>query len=531
MKHALKLTAAAAIFVFATQCATAQTWNLATGGTWNATASWSPTTIPNATGASAIFNGAATANNPDQTANRTITLDGQKTVGSIVFNTDLGAFNNAITTGTGSAPNLIFNNGGSGATVTTMGSGTGNNTFSGGVRLDDNLTATVNDTAATSANGSLVVTQGLSGTGGFTKAGDGMATFSTAAKSYSGATNLIGGRLRMSNSGVTSGTTSFTINGGQLDFITATAAYTLGTGPLNLSGAGPTTGPFAAFPGVIRPDTNLAIVIANPSVVLQSDSTLHSQGSASGSITLSGNVSGAGRFIAGAVAHDANIGQIILSGTNSYTGGTTVNAGTLAATGSSVTAFGTGNVSVVSAGAAFGGSFAKLAIQSGATNAIADTATLSLAGGNVAAVADDGYADLSAGINETVGGLVLGGTTETIAGTYGSSTSGATFQFDEYFAGSGMITLAPPAGVPGDYNNNGTVDAGDYVVWRKGGPLANDPTPGVQPSDYGFWRAHFGSPPGAGAGLQSGSAVPEPATLILAAPWFALLLSGRRGRR
>jgi autotransporter-associated beta strand protein len=297
---------------------------------------------------------------------------------------------------------------------------------------------------------------------------------------------------------------------------------------LILSGAGPTTGPFAAFPGVIRPDTNLAIVIANPSVVLQSDSTLHSQGSASGSITLSGNVSGTGRLIAGAVAHDANIGQIILSGTNSYTGGTTVTAGTLAATGSSVTAFGTGNVSVVSAGAVFGGSFAKLAIQSGATNAIADTATLSLAGGNVAAVADDGYADLAAGINETVGGLVLGGTTETIAGTYGSSSSGATFQFDEYFAGSGIITLAPPAGVPGDYNNNGTVDASDYVVWRKGGPLANDPTPGVQPSDYDFWRAHFGSPAGAGAGLQSGSAVPEPATLILAAPWFALVLSCRR---
>ena len=36
------------------------------------------------------------------------------------------------------------------------------------------------------------------------------------------------------------------------------------------------------------------------------------------------------------------------------------------------------------------------------------------------------------------------------------------------------------AGVPGDYNGNGIVDAGDYVLWRKGGTLQNDPTPGVQ---------------------------------------------------
>src|SRR6476661_7815943 len=28
-----------------------------------------------------------------------------------------------------------------------------------------------------------------------------------------------------------------------------------------------------------------------------------------------------------------------------------------------------------------------------------------------------------------------------------------------------------------DYDNNGIVDAGDYVLWRKGGPLQNDATP------------------------------------------------------
>jgi hypothetical protein len=47
--------------------------------------------------------------------------------------------------------------------------------------------------------------------------------------------------------------------------------------------------------------------------------------------------------------------------------------------------------------------------------------------------------------------------------------------------------------VLGDYDKNSVVDAGDYVVWRKGGPLANDPTPGVQPSDYTYWRAQYGN--------------------------------------
>jgi hypothetical protein len=46
----------------------------------------------------------------------------------------------------------------------------------------------------------------------------------------------------------------------------------------------------------------------------------------------------------------------------------------------------------------------------------------------------------------------------------------------------------------GDYNNNGTVDAADYVLWRNGGPLQNEgATPGsVTSEDYQVWRANFG---------------------------------------
>ena len=72
------------------------------------------------------------------------------------------------------------------------------------------------------------------------------------------------------------------------------------------------------------------------------------------------------------------------------------------------------------------------------------------------------------------------------------------------------------AGVSGDYNNNGAVDAADYVLWRKGGPLANDPTEGVQPADYDFWQSRFGATSGSGSSLGNANAVPEPSVIVLA---------------
>ncbi len=77
----------------------------------------------------------------------------------------------------------------------------------------------------------------------------------------------------------------------------------------------------------------------------------------------------------------------------------------------------------------------------------------------------------------------------------------------------GLSSVIVPAGVTGDYNNNGVVDAADYVLWRNGGPLQNDPTPGVQPADYDAWKANFGKIPGSGSSL---TAVPEPTTIVFA---------------
>jgi hypothetical protein len=95
-----------------------------------------------------------------------------------------------------------------------------------------------------------------------------------------------------------------------------------------------------------------------------------------------------------------------------------------------------------------------------------------------------------------------GSFTATTTGTVAGGTTG--------------FNLAPlvVGGVTGDYNGNGVVDMADYVLWRNGGPLQNDATPGVQATDYDVWRSNFGNHAGSGS-LAGGAAVPEPGCLAL----------------
>ncbi|MEX2307915.1 MAG: hypothetical protein WD738_10005 [Pirellulales bacterium] len=95
-----------------------------------------------------------------------------------------------------------------------------------------------------------------------------------------------------------------------------------------------------------------------------------------------------------------------------------------------------------------------------------------------------------------------------------TNTDGAQiYQIDNFR----LISLASE-GLPGDYNDDGKVDAADYVVWRKNhgtsNTLPNDPHGGTIGTDqYNTWRANFGSMAG-GASLSQ-AAVPEPASLTL----------------
>lgn len=83
-----------------------------------------------------------------------------------------------------------------------------------------------------------------------------------------------------------------------------------------------------------------------------------------------------------------------------------------------------------------------------------------------------------------------------------------------------LVTIPGIGGEPGDYNDNSSVDAADYVVWRNGTqPLPNEvATIGTTDiEDYTAWRERFGNPSEGGSGGSSRvGTVPEPTSALLA---------------
>jgi PEP-CTERM motif len=108
--------------------------------------------------------------------------------------------------------------------------------------------------------------------------------------------------------------------------------------------------------------------------------------------------------------------------------------------------------------------------------------------------------------------------------------SGTFFDSWQYYADADFIasfdtTFA--SGLPGDYNENGVVDAADYTTWRDAREAGLTSLPNRNPlyegvpyeADFEFWRAHYGESLGPGSGAAAGvasHAVPEPASAVLA---------------
>ncbi|MEX0641385.1 MAG: hypothetical protein WD468_01725 [Pirellulales bacterium] len=108
--------------------------------------------------------------------------------------------------------------------------------------------------------------------------------------------------------------------------------------------------------------------------------------------------------------------------------------------------------------------------------------------------------------------------TDTITLRYHRPGDAATFFYnaDVEF---GEVTI----GTSGDYNNDGNVDAADYIIWRK--------TDGSQ-AGYDLWRTNYGASSGHASGSevlgQTLAQVPEPSTCMVAVFLAALLLDRKR---
>jgi autotransporter-associated beta strand protein len=323
------------------------TWTNTGGGTWTDATNWtSNPDYPSGVGATARFTSIAT------TANRAITLGSDITVGSLFIDNSTSRTN---TIGVLSAgpPTVTFDAVGTGPAILTVtgtnptGNATPNNMFAP-VILNDDLLVTVDRTQSTSAAGTFTFRGGnVSGPGGIIKQGPGTLTLADSVKTYTGATVINEGRLRINvPAGRPNGTSGITINGpGQLD-LSGVGSYTFGAAgaKISLNGPGPANNFPLTFGGAIRVDGLGSNTVTND-IVLQSNSSIHIQGKTN-TTELPGIISGPGSLTLPTAGTDGNIGTLILSGANTYTGGTIINDGTVNAQGASGLGASTGPLTV-----------------------------------------------------------------------------------------------------------------------------------------------------------------------------------------
>jgi fibronectin-binding autotransporter adhesin len=441
-----------------------------------------------------LINGSGTVNTTFNKAKSIIVEDGtqfQLGNGITSFNLGTTATNPAITTPDGKAE-LLLNGLGSANTQSSFNDGA--------LRFEEsvgtNVTVTFNSPVhmqttskiyVTAADITAVLTEELRGDGsaGLVKGGSGLLKLSTTSANgnpYAGNTVISKGALAVNNTGSTaSGVGSGNVNVND----TGNGAVLGGTGFIgkvgdasNVTLTGDSTNPGHAVlsPGNLTATTTAPNLTSSPGVL-----TIH------GDLTFDAN-SALNVDITGATV-GTQYDQVIADGAITLGGaGLNINLGSFTPTGSE--------------------SFELF---------------------------DNQGAGAISGVFGSING-VAGTYTEGAAVTLGSQTFHITYAGG---TGNDVLLVGTPAGVAGDYNGNGVVDAADYVVWRKnlgltGGATASqgdgDADGNVTPLDYDFWRARFGNASGSGSSLKP-SAVPEPGTVLLLAFVLPTLASSAARRQ
>jgi len=205
--------------------------------------------------------------------------------------------------------NNVVVNAGSGGVLTLGSTSTGLLPVSGTVLLNGDLTL-YSESTTTNA---VVLSNVVSGSGALTTAGTGNSRL-TGANTFTGDTRISSGTLQL---GAASGNNTLALQNSTLDMNGSdTGSLAFGTAVASSVNS--------ATIGGLKGSRNLALVNSNTTTPAAVALTV---GNNNSSNTYSGTLSGAGSFI------KSGTGTQTLSGVNTYTGTTTVNAGTLLVTG------------------------------------------------------------------------------------------------------------------------------------------------------------------------------------------------------
>ncbi|UNK61500.1 autotransporter outer membrane beta-barrel domain-containing protein [Buttiauxella ferragutiae] len=297
-------------------------------GTWNVIDSeWFNGTVMlpwnNLAGDSALFGGTA----------GTITVTNPITVQDLLFNVN-GYIINGGTLSTASGTMGINVGSGNTATVNSIIAGTGRvdingggilvlggtNTYSGGTTITNNSTLRVSSDSSLGAAAGLLTLGNLSSLGTLAITGGPFISTRNVALAQGGGIINVASGATATVGGVMSGTGALTLNG---------------AGTLILTGANTNTGTTTVSSGTLQIGNGGTTGVLGSSVVTNNGTLTFNR---SNSYTYAGAISGTGQLV------QSGSGTTILTGANTYSGGTTINAGTLQIGGGGATGSITGNI-------------------------------------------------------------------------------------------------------------------------------------------------------------------------------------------
>ena len=314
------------------------------------------------------------------------------------------------------------------------------------------LTGSGGNATVDTAGYTVTLSGSLSGPGGLTKTDSGTLVLA-GSNSYTGGTTVAGGILQFNgNATVPSGSGNVTIQSGAAVALAQTGTYSTVTGWLN-------SGKIAS-----ASTARLALIATSDTETISMGSYASLSLGAIGNVTYSGtltpsgttyNLGGGGgtltftRAMTGARSLDVSgPGFVVLTGSNSYTGGTTVASGILQFNGNATVPSGSGNVAIQSGAAVALAQTGTYSTVTGWLNsgkiASASTGTLAIIANDTETISMGSYANLSLGTiyNVTYSGIFTpSGTTCNLGG------GGGTLTFTPAMTGATSLNVSGPGAV------------------------------------------------------------------------------------